>query len=94
MPRHIDADKFAERIKVSPAFPNMGFEGHFLRNVVLDLLDNAPTADVLKVVRCKDCKYWGGATFGYICRAWSGMTFRNYTKPDNYCCLGERKERK
>lgn len=46
MPRYIDADKFAERIKVSPAFPNMGFEGHFLRNIVLDLLDNAPTADV------------------------------------------------
>ena len=46
MARYIDADKFAERIKVSPAFPNMGFNGHFLRNIVLDLLDNAPTADV------------------------------------------------
>lgn len=49
-------------------------------------------ADVVEVVRCKDCKSWGGVTFGYICREWSGMTFRNYTKPDHYCSRGERKE--
>ena len=24
----------------------------------LSLLDNAPAADVVEVVRCKDCKYW------------------------------------
>ena len=48
--------------------------------------------DVVNVVRCKDCKHWGGETFGYICKEWSGMTFRNYTKPDHYCSRGERKE--
>lgn len=48
--------------------------------------------DVIEVVRCKDCKHWGGETFGYICKEWSGMTFRNYTKPDHYCSRGERKE--
>ena len=46
MARYIDADKFIERIKVSPAFRNMGWEGEFLRNVVIDLLNNVPTADV------------------------------------------------
>ena len=47
MARYIDADKFIERIKVSPAFPNMGMDGEFLQGVVIDLLNNAPTADVV-----------------------------------------------
>lgn len=47
MQRYIDADKFAERLRVSPAFPNMGMDGHFLRDVVLNILDNMPTADVV-----------------------------------------------
>ena len=46
MARYIDADKFAKRIEVSPAFTNMGYEGQFLKNIVLDLLNNVPTADV------------------------------------------------
>lgn len=50
------------------------------------------TTDVVEVVRCKDCKHWGGSTFGYICHEWSGMTFRNYTKPNQYCSRGERRE--
>ena len=49
MARYIDADRFAERIKLSPAFKNMAFEGDLLQRVVLDLLDNAPTAEVEEV---------------------------------------------
>ena len=59
---------------------------------VVGVLLHMPAADVVEVVRCKDCKHWGGETFGYICKEWSGMTFRNYTKPDHYCSRGERKE--
>ena len=51
-------------------------------------------ADMVEVVRCKDCKYWGGATYGYICNAWSGINTKNYTKPTEYCARGERKEQK
>ena len=46
---YIDREKFVERIKHSPAFKNLGFEGEFLQGVVLDLLNNAPTADVVEV---------------------------------------------
>ena len=49
MSKYIDADKFAERIKLSPAFKNMAFEGDLLQRVVLDILGNAPTADVAEV---------------------------------------------
>ena len=44
--RYIDADKFIERLKASPAFPNMGMDGYFLLDVVENLLKNSPTADV------------------------------------------------
>ena len=46
MARYIDADKFAERIKASPAFRNI-YDGLLLQRVVIDLLNNAPTADVV-----------------------------------------------
>ena len=49
MPRYIDAEHFAERLKVSPAFPNYT-NGLFMRDVVLDILGNMPTADVVEVV--------------------------------------------
>lgn len=52
-----------------------------------------PAADVVPVVRCKDCKYWQDNNNGYPhqeCR-WS-----NYETPDpdDYCSYGEmRKDR-
>lgn len=49
MARYIDADKFAERIKTSPAFNKIGFEGELMQGVVLDLLNNMPAADVAEV---------------------------------------------
>ena len=49
MANYIDIDKFAQRIMVSPAFKNMGFEGELCQRVVLDILGNFPTADVVEV---------------------------------------------
>lgn len=58
MARYIDVDKFAERIELSPAFKKMAFKGDLLQRVVLDLLDNAPIADVVKVpCRCSKCEH-------------------------------------
>ena len=56
------------------------------------MVELLPAADVVEVVRCCDCKHWGGVTFGYICHEWSGMTMKHYTKPTEFCCRGERKE--
>ena len=70
MARYIDADKFAERIKLSPAFKNIGFiEGDLLQSVVLDLLDNAPTADVEEVKHGEWIDKWDGkyANPTYVC---------------------------
>ena len=49
--------------------------------------------DVVKVVRCKDCKHWGGVVYGGRCKHWSttmqGTTF--YTSNDDFCSYGERR---
>lgn len=49
MSRYIDADRLEARIKASPAFQNMGQDGFFLREVVLQILAGQPTADVVEV---------------------------------------------
>ena len=54
MARYVDADKFAERIKVSPAFRNI-YDGLLLQRVVIDLLNNIPTADVAPKSECERC---------------------------------------
>ena len=48
----------------------------------------------IEVVRCKECKSWGGVTFGNICRRWSAPLagMKNCTGPDDFCSYGERKE--
>lgn len=47
--------------------------------------------DMVEVVRCKDCEYWGGITFGNICRRWTGLNVKNCTKPTDFCSYGERR---
>ena len=49
------------------------------------------TADVVEVVRCKDCKHWGGVTYGQICRKYSGADTKVCTEIDHYCSYGERR---
>lgn len=48
---------------------------------LVDIMAEVPAADVVKVVRCKDCR-------------WYGQCFRNIrsegNKPDDYCSYAER----
>ena len=57
------------------------------------LVVDAPAADAVEVVRCKDCKYWQDNNGGYPheeCRWGKDET------PDEYdfCSYGERKEQR
>lgn len=53
----------------------------------------SPTADVVEVVRCKDCKYFTEEMIAddleYICNFFGGMIT---ISPDYYCSYGERRE--
>ena len=62
------------------------------------VLTQAPTADVVEVVRCKDCKYWDtrdseGIQGICLCGEkdfYYGSEF--YPFADDYCSYGERSE--
>ena len=86
--RPIDADKVMEEIA------RIG--GHNLSGWstigVKALIDRQPTIDAVPVVRCIDCKHWGGVTYGCVCRYFSGIETRIYTGYDDYCSYGERKD--
>lgn len=50
MARYIDADKAKHEF-------NIGFGGVSHAVIANQIIDNIPTADVVKVVRCKDCEH-------------------------------------
>lgn len=47
--------------------------------------------DVVKVVRCKDCKYWDNMTKWTVCAKWSADPYEQATTEKNdFCSYGER----
>lgn len=51
----------------------------------------AVEAGYVKVVMCKDCAHWGGVTYGFICRKFSGIETKICMGADCFCNYGERK---
>lgn len=96
MSRYIDADKLKEKIEEIEWWnDSTGFYDHIDIVHAYDI-DDTPTADVVEVVRCKDCKhltvvnnesaYARCEKTGYI--FWS---FRTDTR-EHFCAYGERRE--
>lgn len=58
-----------------------------IANAILE----SPAVDAVEVVRCADCKHWGGIALGNVCRRWSAPLegMKNCTKPDDFCSYGE-----
>ena len=54
-------------------------------NAAIDILANAPAADVVDVARCNDCIYWRGEND--LCKG-IGIDFG----ADGYCSEGKRKD--
>lgn len=58
-----------------------------------DKIKALPTADVVEVVRCKDCKYYKQNPYSpdedMMCMCWCDWL---PTDPDDFCSYGERKE--
>lgn len=57
------------------------------------VIDRQPTADVVEVVRCKDCKYYDGRKCDKIYYIMDGYYVGGFEvkKPDDFCSYGERK---
>lgn len=94
MPEYIERDE-AVRKAISACIKIVG---HGITQIdavdIADEIDSIPTADVAEVVRCKDCRYWGGVIFGYVCRRFSGATLRNETRENDFCSFGAKMDRK
>ena len=88
--RVIDADAFlAREIKRCHCVPLVGSSDRDYESLKL-LLQQEPTIDAVRVVRCKDCRYWQDNNGGYPnkeCR------WREDETPDadDFCSCGERK---
>ena len=86
MPRYIDADKMISDTKAM---------GKVAESIMIDgivkYLEEAPTADAVEVVRCKDCLYWEkGKVYEPYCNHFGNMMAD--TNADDFCSYGERKD--
>lgn len=87
--RLIDADAF--RIIVADAQTQCGkqmVDIDTTLGIVKEVLDEQPTVDAVKVVRCKDCRYWDDDR---RCNGIENGLVREYTQEDDFCSYGERK---
>lgn len=64
---------------------------HFINGIetVFEYAESLPAADVVEVVRCKDCKHLGIDECGTFCKIRYLMT-----ELEDFCNYGERKEDK
>ncbi len=60
-------------------------------NTIEILIKESPTADVVPVVRCKDCVYWDGLGYSGRCEGYQNGLMSDYTNYDDYCSYGERR---
>ena len=99
MSRYIDADKLCNDIPQCPRGQSQEYDKGFWDCIfrfseLLRKHINNTTADVVEVVRCKDCKHWETIKTLYgednVCKRQGCM---NVAKaPNDYCSLGERSE--
>ena len=80
MARYIDADVAIERIE------NDCLEQYYSKQDAIDCINCMPSADVVKVVRCKECKYQDECLQKVDCEYLNREIF--------YCSYGERKDKK
>lgn len=48
--------------------------------------------DLVEVVRCSECRHWGGVTFGFVCRKFSGEHTKICMHKDDFCSYGEKRD--
>ena len=86
MSRYIEVDALEEIKEIA----DDAFEwGTYV--VKMSAIREVPTADVVEVVRCKDCKYYTKHQYMekslFVCNV-----FEWHSHPNDYCSFGERRE--
>ena len=105
MPRFIDADVLIENFKTvtknfmaDKYFSNAKDVESYIK-LIRDIITEQPTANVVEVIRCKDCKHFeydhpyiiqGIPILGHeVCNAWGDGC---KTDENGYCFMAERRE--
>ena len=96
MSRYVEVDAFDERVRISVGLVEEELTDDYKDGVrcTLEMLKTQPTADVVEVVRCRDCTWWKSIF------SWNGkehkVCVRESAEPpresDDYCSYGERRE--
>ena len=75
------------RFKHKPVMPTGSLADVFCKSVEETIMEQ-PAADVVEVVRCKDCKWWQHEEdVDFVCTRHYG-----YRLSSDFCSYGERKE--
>ena len=95
MPRLIDADALLEKEDATVVRAGGRGCGKSLlvacKSYLHLAVEAAPTIDAVPVVRCKNCKHFGGVAFAYTCRLHSTGNTRIQMGADDFCSRGERR---
>lgn len=100
MSRYIDADALYKVVTEKYYDITAGcYPYNIVAYDMAQLVKNAPTADVVEVVRCKDCRHWNNEGYDSILESAFGecrKSFEDYhcceTTEGDYCSYGERRE--
>lgn len=93
MPRYIDADALVSILNAKADMANTDAKPLF--SYVARMVNHLPAADVVEVVRCRDCKHYDDG----ICQLHSeepdqyGGGFNMDMLENDFCSYGERKEK-
>lgn len=98
MKRYINANNLIQEIEISRANNNhnnvIAFQTHNNEHRhFINMVLNQPTADVVEVIRCKDCKHsdkypkWNSKE--YLGCSWNGEVYE--VEAEHYCSYGERR---
>lgn len=80
----------AEYIEKEPLLRKAkGLQGScFSSPLIVAAVETSPS---IEVVLCRDCKHWGGITYGFVCRKLSGIETKICMGAEHFCSYGERK---
>ena len=86
MADYISRQKAIEAIMDLPNCPN-GYSDTYDKECIIGILEEVPTADVVEVVRCKDCEYYQrDLMWGH------GYCYGQKRKEDWFCADGRRRD--
>jgi hypothetical protein len=91
MPEYIEREAVKKRLELRRRWLELDEHDEYSQGLFhgceadIEIVDEIPAADVVAVVRCKDCKFQGDEDDCPL------LSLSAYTEPDDFCSYGERR---